>query len=70
VHVYCGSLCLYKEFSLITEQLSEQLPQGTAGQVVDLVIISDTFYYKVLNTPTVSIKQCQLLQVYMLEMYS
>lgn len=40
--VYCRNLCLYREFSLITEQLNEQPPQGATGQVVDLVVSSDT----------------------------
>lgn len=42
MHVYCRNLCLYREFSLVTEQLNEQPPQGATGQVVDLVVSSDT----------------------------
>lgn len=44
MHVYCNNLPLYEEFPLITEQLDEQPPQGAAGQVVELVVSSDTFF--------------------------
>lgn len=42
MRVYCRNLCLYREFSLITEQLNEQPPQGATGQVVDLMVSTDT----------------------------